>query len=72
MRNRRWLYCKKKNFLAGAVFDDGDFVFEAAFNVAVSEVSKDEEKPFVVNVVKTAPGDILEAENAVCNLLEVI
>lgn len=44
---------------------------EAAFNVALSAVSADQESPFIANVVRTSPGDIAEAEKAMCTLLEV-
>ncbi|XP_026489807.2 glutamate receptor ionotropic, kainate 2-like [Vanessa tameamea] len=54
----------------GAIFDDGSFFYEAAFNVAIDAVSQDEENPFVGNVIKTSPGDLLEAENAMCSLME--
>ncbi|KOB77222.1 Ionotropic glutamate receptor, partial [Operophtera brumata] len=53
-----------------AIFDDGGFLLEAAFNVAISSASEDQENPFVANVVRTAPGDIAEAEKAMCTLLE--
>lgn len=58
--------------ILGAIFDDGSFLYEAAFNVAIDTVSENEENKFVANVIKTSPGDILEAENAMCNILEVI
>lgn len=58
------------NFV-GAIFDDGSFLYEAAFKVALKEASKNEENPFVPNVVRTAPEDILETENAFCTILEV-
>ncbi|CAH2241761.1 jg16325 [Pararge aegeria aegeria] len=54
----------------GAIFDDGSFLFEAAFNVAITVASENEESPFEANVVRTSPGDIMEAENAMCTLLE--
>ncbi|KAJ8723326.1 hypothetical protein PYW08_003238 [Mythimna loreyi] len=54
----------------GAIFDDGTFLLEAAFNIALTTASEEQENPFVANVVKTPPGDILEAENAICTLLE--
>ncbi|CAH0586967.1 unnamed protein product [Chrysodeixis includens] len=54
----------------GAIFDDGTFLLEAAFNIALTAASDDAENPFVASVVKTAPDDILEAENAMCTLLE--
>lgn len=57
--------------LSGAIFDDGSFLLEAAFNVAIAEVSEGQDNPFLGNVIKTSPGDILEAENAICSLLEV-
>ncbi|XP_063826752.1 glutamate receptor ionotropic, kainate 2-like isoform X1 [Ostrinia nubilalis] len=54
----------------GAVFDDGDFLMEAAFNVAVAAASEGQENPFEAKVVRTSPGDLLEAEQAMCTLLE--
>ncbi|CAG5028258.1 unnamed protein product [Parnassius apollo] len=54
----------------GAIFDDGSFLYEAAFNVAIEMASENQENPFVANVIKTSPGDIVEAENALCSLLE--
>ncbi|XP_034829301.1 glutamate receptor ionotropic, kainate 2-like [Maniola hyperantus] len=54
----------------GAICDDGSFLFEAAFNVAITAASENEESPFQANVVRTSPGDILEAETAMCTLLE--
>lgn len=54
----------------GAIFDDGSFLLEAAFAVAINDASKDAENPFVPSVTKTSPGDILEAEKAMCTLLE--
>lgn len=56
--------------IVGAIFDDGSFLCEAAFTVAIKEASENEENPFVPNVVKTAPEDILETENAFCTILE--
>lgn len=56
----------------GAIFDDGTFLLEAAFNIALSSASDDAENPFVASVVRTPPGDILDAENAMCTLLEVM
>lgn len=46
-------------------------MLEAALNVAISSASEEQENPFVANVVRTAPGDIAEAEKAMCTLLEV-
>lgn len=57
--------------LLGAIFDDGEFLLEAAFNVAITAASVDQENPFVGNVIRTSPGDIAEAEKALCTLLEV-
>ncbi|XP_068617321.1 glutamate receptor ionotropic, kainate 2-like [Battus philenor] len=54
----------------GAIYDDGSFIYEAAFKVAVDMMSENQENPFVANVIKTSPGDIIEAENAMCTLLE--
>lgn len=59
------------HLIVGAIFDDGSFLYEAAFNVALKEASEDEDNPFVPNVLRTAPEDILEAENAFCSILEV-
>lgn len=57
--------------IIGAIFDDGGFLLEAAFNVALSAASADQESPFVASVLRTSPGDIAEAEKAMCTLLEV-
>ncbi|KAH9630498.1 hypothetical protein HF086_000711 [Spodoptera exigua] len=54
----------------GAIFDDGTFLLEAAFNIALTAASEDQENPFVPSVIRTSPGDILETENAMCKLLE--
>ncbi|XP_013190560.2 glutamate receptor ionotropic, kainate 2-like [Amyelois transitella] len=54
----------------GAVFDDGEFLQEAAFNVAVNTASEGHENPFVAKVSRTSPGDLIEAEDAVCSLFE--
>ncbi|XP_023937960.2 glutamate receptor ionotropic, kainate 2-like [Bicyclus anynana] len=54
----------------GAIIDDGSFLFEAAFNVAITAASENEESPFAASVVRTPPGDIMEAETAMCTLLE--
>ncbi|XP_022115207.2 glutamate receptor ionotropic, kainate 2 [Pieris rapae] len=56
--------------LLGAIIDDGNFILEAAFNLGVSDASKGEENPFVPKVIKTSPGDLLEAEDAICTLLD--
>ncbi|CAH0720015.1 unnamed protein product, partial [Brenthis ino] len=53
----------------GAIFDDGGFLYEAAFNIAIAAASENEENPFVPSIYKTAPEDILEAENAFCTIL---
>lgn len=44
---------------------------EAAFIVAIGAASENQENPFLPSVVRTAPGDILEAEKAMCSILEV-
>ncbi|XP_045449718.1 glutamate receptor ionotropic, kainate 2-like [Melitaea cinxia] len=62
--------CIRGERTIGAIFDDGSFLYEAAFNVAIDTVSENEDNKFVANVIKTSPGDILEAENAMCNILE--
>ncbi|KPJ04254.1 Glutamate receptor, ionotropic kainate 2 [Papilio xuthus] len=54
----------------GAVFDDGSFLYEAAFNVAIEAASENQENPFVSNVIRISPDDVVEAETAVCSLLE--
>ncbi|XP_037969552.2 glutamate receptor ionotropic, kainate 3 isoform X1 [Plutella xylostella] len=54
----------------GAIFDDGTFLVQAAFKVALTDASKDQENPFVENVAQTPPGDVYEAEKGVCQLLE--
>ncbi|XP_013138195.1 PREDICTED: glutamate receptor ionotropic, kainate 2-like [Papilio polytes] len=54
----------------GAIFDDGSFLYEAAFNVAIQEASENQDNPFVGNVIRTSPDDAVEAENAICSLLE--
>ncbi|XP_075975529.1 glutamate receptor ionotropic, kainate 2-like [Anticarsia gemmatalis] len=54
----------------GAIFDDGMLLLEAAFNVALKAASADPDNPFVASVIQTSPGDILEAEEAMCKLLE--
>ncbi|KPJ19820.1 Glutamate receptor, ionotropic kainate 2 [Papilio machaon] len=56
--------------LKRAIFDDGSFLYEAAFNVAIEAASENQENPFVPNVIRTSPGDVVEAETAVCSLLE--
>lgn len=58
-------------FVIGAIFDDGTFLVQAAFKVALTDASKDQENPFVENVAQTPPGDVYEAEKGVCQLLEV-
>lgn len=55
----------------GAIFDDGTFLMEAAFNVAVTAASEGLENPFVPEVVRSSPGDSIEAQQAMCGLLEV-
>lgn len=59
------------SYVTGAIFDDGSFLHEAVFDVAIKSASENQENPFVANVIKTSPGDIVEAENALCSLLEV-
>ncbi|KAL0830572.1 hypothetical protein ABMA28_002724 [Loxostege sticticalis] len=54
----------------GAIFDDGTFLMEAAFSVAVTAASEGQENPFEAKVIRTSPGDLLEAEQAMCSLLE--
>ncbi|XP_030025495.2 glutamate receptor ionotropic, kainate 3 isoform X3 [Manduca sexta] len=54
----------------GAIFDDGTFLLESAFKVALAAASEGQDDPFGGTVVKTSPGDILEAESAFCSLLE--
>ncbi|XP_013173425.1 PREDICTED: glutamate receptor ionotropic, kainate 2-like [Papilio xuthus] len=54
----------------GAVFDDGSFLYEAAFNVAIEAASENQENPFISNVIRISPDDVVEAETAVCSLLE--
>lgn len=44
---------------------------EAAFSVAVAAASEGQENPFEAKVIRTSPGDLLEAEQAMCSLLEV-
>ncbi|CAG4929973.1 unnamed protein product [Colias eurytheme] len=56
--------------LAGAIFDDGTFLLEAAFNLGILDASQNEENPFEASVIKTSPGDLIEAENGICSLLE--
>lgn len=53
------------------MFDDGDFLQQAAFNIALTRASEGQDNPFVANVVRTSPGDLLEVEQAFCALLEV-
>ncbi|KAJ0183282.1 hypothetical protein K1T71_001258 [Dendrolimus kikuchii] len=53
-----------------AIFDDGEFLLEAAFNVALLDVSDGLEDPFTAEVKRTPPGDVLEAGTAMCSLLE--
>lgn len=45
---------------------------EAAFSVAVTAASKDQTNPFEAKIIRTSPGDLLEAEQAMCKLLEVM
>lgn len=66
------VYIKFSITVLGAIFDDGSFLLEAAFNIALTAASKDPENPFVANVIRTSPGDILETETAMCTLLEVM
>ncbi|XP_045498949.1 glutamate receptor ionotropic, kainate 2-like [Colias croceus] len=54
----------------GAIFDDGTFLLEAAFNLGILDASQNEENPFEASVIKTSPGDLIEAENGICSLLE--
>lgn len=44
---------------------------EAAFTVAITAASEGQENAFVPEVVRTSPGDLVEAEQAMCGLLEV-
>ncbi|XP_063534435.1 glutamate receptor ionotropic, kainate 2-like isoform X1 [Cydia strobilella] len=53
----------------GAICDDGGFVLEAAFTVAIESVSS-EDDPYEAKVVRTTPGDVLEAHYAMCSVLE--
>ncbi|CAK1555309.1 unnamed protein product [Leptosia nina] len=59
-----------ENILKCAIFDDGSFLLEAAFNLGITDASENEEVTFAGSVIKTSPGDLIEAENAICKLLE--
>ncbi|KAL4716078.1 hypothetical protein ACJJTC_013855 [Scirpophaga incertulas] len=61
------VYCQKT---LGAIFDDGTFLMEAAFTVAAAAASDGSETPFETTVVRTAPGDLLETERAMCSIFE--
>ncbi|XP_053605086.1 uncharacterized protein LOC128672163 [Plodia interpunctella] len=54
----------------GGVFDNVGFLQEAALNVAIATVSADQENKFTAKVILTPPGDLVEAEDAVCSLFE--
>lgn len=56
----------------GAIFDDGTFLLQAAYKVALATASDGLEDPFTDSIVQTPPGDVFEAEKGVCQLLEVI
>lgn len=56
---------------AGAIFDDGEFLMEAAFKVALADLSNKLEDPYKGEIKRTSPGDVLETEIAMCSLLEV-
>ncbi|CAH2982565.1 unnamed protein product [Chilo suppressalis] len=68
-----WVSCTHPVFsqrALGAIYDDGSFLMEAAFTVAIDAVSTDTDNPFQANVARTSPGDLLESEEAMCSLLE--
>ncbi|CAG9562718.1 unnamed protein product [Danaus chrysippus] len=56
--------------IIGAICDDGNFLNQATFDVAIEAASENEKNAFVSSVIKTSPGDINEAERAMCSLLE--